>query len=131
MKVLLLKTSAKSKYDTILTLLWWRPLSYRNQSIDLLCKSMDWSLYNMITASVIKELKIQERFVIIWKCYKLVKHFRKKGNVVSGKMVQTLLACRIFTVFNNAQNVSIGGEFMNHEQTFTPISKFTECLQSP
>ena len=28
-----------------LTLSWRRPLSYRNQSIDLLCKSMDWFLY--------------------------------------------------------------------------------------
>ena len=25
---------------------WRRPLSYRNQSIDLLCKSMDWFLYD-------------------------------------------------------------------------------------
>ena len=25
---------------------WWRSLSYRNQSIDLLCKSMDWFLYD-------------------------------------------------------------------------------------
>ena len=32
----------KSKY--VLTLWWWGPLSYRNQSIDLLCKSMDWFL---------------------------------------------------------------------------------------
>ena len=29
-----------------LTLSWQRPLSYRNQSIDLLCKSMDWFLYD-------------------------------------------------------------------------------------
>ena len=29
-----------------LTLSWRRPLSYRNQSIDLLPKSMDWSLYD-------------------------------------------------------------------------------------
>ena len=28
----------------VLTLLWRRSLSYRNQSIDLLCKSMDWFL---------------------------------------------------------------------------------------
>ena len=32
--------------DLILILSWRRPLSYRNQSIDLLCKSMDWFLYN-------------------------------------------------------------------------------------
>ena len=30
----------------LLTLSWWRPLSYRNQSIDLLGKSMDWFLYD-------------------------------------------------------------------------------------
>ena len=30
----------------ILTLSWRRPLSYRNQSIDLLGKSMDWFLYD-------------------------------------------------------------------------------------
>ena len=29
-----------------LTLSWRRPLSYRKQSIDLLCKSMDWFLYD-------------------------------------------------------------------------------------
>ena len=29
-----------------LTLSWWRPLSYRKRSIDLLGKSMDWFLYD-------------------------------------------------------------------------------------
>ena len=29
-----------------LALSWRKSLSYRNQSIDLLCKSMDWFLYN-------------------------------------------------------------------------------------
>ena len=37
------------------TFSWRRPLSYRNQSIDLFRKSIDWFL--MITASVMKELK--------------------------------------------------------------------------
>ena len=32
--------------DIILTLSWRRPLSYINQSIDLLHKSMDWFIYN-------------------------------------------------------------------------------------
>ena len=31
---------------TSLTHSWRRPLSYRNQSIDLFCKSMDWFLYD-------------------------------------------------------------------------------------
>ena len=39
-----------------LTFSWRRPLSYRNQSIDLRRKSMDWFLYD--TASVMKGLKI-------------------------------------------------------------------------
>ena len=33
-------------YMSKLTLSWWTPLSYRNQSIDLLPKSMDWFLYD-------------------------------------------------------------------------------------
>ena len=32
--------------QTYLTLSWWRPLSYRNQSIDFLCKSAYWFLYD-------------------------------------------------------------------------------------
>ena len=32
--------------NSVLTLSWRRPLSYRNQSIDLLCRSMDWFLYD-------------------------------------------------------------------------------------
>ena len=35
-----------SKHQKALTLSWWRSLSYRNQTIDLLCKSMDWFLHN-------------------------------------------------------------------------------------
>ena len=35
-----------SRCLTWLTLSWWRQLSYRNQSIDLLRKSMDWFLYD-------------------------------------------------------------------------------------
>ena len=30
-----------------LTLSWRRPISYRNPSIDVLCKSMDWFLYDI------------------------------------------------------------------------------------
>ena len=35
---------------TCLTLSWRRSLSYRNQSIHLLCKSIDWFLYEPATA---------------------------------------------------------------------------------
>ena len=36
----------RSFFKKSLTLSWRRPLSYRNQSIDLLCKSMDWLRYD-------------------------------------------------------------------------------------
>ena len=39
-----------------LTLSWRRSLSYRNQSIDLLCKSMDWFLYD----SVLRHERVKE-----------------------------------------------------------------------
>ena len=32
--------------NCLLTLSWWRPISYRNQSIDLQSKSVDWFLYD-------------------------------------------------------------------------------------
>ena len=35
-----------STYVTSLTDSWWRSLSYRNQSIDLQSKLMDWCLYD-------------------------------------------------------------------------------------
>ena len=36
----------KSYLAVVFTLSWRRPLSYRNQSIDLLAKSMDWFLHD-------------------------------------------------------------------------------------
>ena len=43
--------------QVFLTLSWRRPLPYRNQSIDLLCSTNQWTGFYMITASVVKELK--------------------------------------------------------------------------
>ena len=36
-----------AKGNLFLTLSWRRPISHRNQSINLLCKSMDWFLYDI------------------------------------------------------------------------------------
>ena len=53
-------------YCVLLTLSWQRPLSYRNQFIDLQSKSMDWFLYdndlhhervNMINKKTLTELE--------------------------------------------------------------------------
>ena len=40
------KELARRYPSTLLTLSWRRPLSYRNQSVNLLCKLMDWFLYD-------------------------------------------------------------------------------------
>ena len=58
------KASCKLIFQLYLS--WRRPLSYRNQSIDLLCKSMDWFLYDMITASVMKELSLSDILIALF-----------------------------------------------------------------
>ena len=55
----LLKYELLSEVLRTLTLSWRRPLSYRNQSIDLPSKSMDWFLYE--TASVMKGLNLDNK----------------------------------------------------------------------
>ena len=40
-----LPRGGKRKFSN-LTLSWWMSLSYRNQSIDLICKSMEWFLFD-------------------------------------------------------------------------------------
>ena len=48
---------AKISYSHFyLTLSWRRPLSYRNQSIDLICLANQWTGFYTITASVMKGL---------------------------------------------------------------------------
>ena len=57
-----------------LTLSWWRPLSYRNQFIDLRSKSMDWFLYDndlrdeRVKVNVTRAMMTQEH-VILWYLY--------------------------------------------------------------
>ena len=62
------------KKDNILQILilsWWRPLSYRNQPIDLFCKSMDWFLYdNSLCHERVKENRISDNKKI-WRTIKL------------------------------------------------------------
>ena len=48
-------------FKVYLTLSWQRPVSYRNQSIDLLGKSMDWFLYD--NGPVMKELKWMSLYI--------------------------------------------------------------------
>ena len=60
-----LKHSHESR-DVILELIFlifsrWRSLSYKNQSIDLLCKPMEWFLYD----KEIRHEKVNDSYVMI------------------------------------------------------------------
>ena len=64
-------TRAQIEHIFIWTLSWRKPVSYRNQFIDLLHKSMDWFLYDngwtgfyIITASIMKELILRCDFLL-------------------------------------------------------------------
>ena len=45
-RITLVKMNSCERFIVSLTLSWWKPLSYRNQSIDLQSKSKDWFLYD-------------------------------------------------------------------------------------
>ena len=67
-----------------LILLWRRSLSYRNQSIDLLCKSMD--CFYMIETSVMKDLK--------WKRFPLwVKKIIERGLLLGPCKIYMMEFC--------------------------------------
>ena len=78
-----------------LTLSWRRPLSYRNQFIDLLCKSVDWLLYdnglrhetvNQLWALEISKIKATLR-VDAWPCL----FIKKTTNVCHKTLVSSFL----------------------------------------
>ena len=54
-----------------LTLSWRRPLSYRNQSIDLQSKSVDWFLYNNgLRHERVKQICYHQMYlIIVYYCY--------------------------------------------------------------
>ena len=73
-----------------LTLSWRRPLSYRNQSIDLLNKSTDWFLYDndlrheRVKVSIetfLKKLTLKVHFCFQW--FSLTAFSTKKNKVIS------------------------------------------------
>ena len=91
------------KWESIeftLILSWWRPLSYKNQSIDLLCNQ--WTGFLMITASIMKELNYYYLFGIF--LFKVSNGSTRKLCEISPELkVKTpkwrhLRRCRIFVV---------------------------------
>ena len=68
-----------------LSLSWRRPLLYRNQSIDLLCKSMDWFLYNNGLRH--ERVKVKNR------------NIRKKCEICLKLLITITISRRYFGVF--------------------------------
>ena len=82
---------------SLLTLLWRRPLSYRNQSIDLLCKSQDWFLYdrNLLLERVKGLFPDLKSFLQIFKFADVVT-FTKE--ILNGKLhfLLRISTCKLF-----------------------------------
>ena len=92
-----------------LTLSWRRSLSYRNQSNDLLCKSMDWFLYDngprhervkehlvafsLTLFAYTSKLSLQSKinFFITNVCH-FIHHARRKTTIIYKRGVQKIIA---------------------------------------
>ena len=80
----------------LLTLSWRRPLSYRNQSIDLQSKSMDWFLYdNGLRHERVNKVALHCSIIKIWfKIFNIsITHFAFKREI--KKWVLNKCLCRI------------------------------------
>ena len=106
-----------------LTLSWRRPLSYRNQSIDLLCKSVDWFLYDnglrhervkklgltKWSISVMNQLKYQQVMtcyctIAIYSLQNINKHFSEMKNKHQNSLFTTS------TVFPGLEPILYAGQ---------------------
>ena len=116
----------------VLTLSWWRSQSYRNLSIDLLCKLMDWFLYDrdLRHISVLRDLYYdqlwQMRIEMLMNCQKtesiwLVMHYLE--NLTDPKKS---LRCIFGGVFTTVPNICTTRELFRENNTRCKI--FKVCL---
>ena len=101
-----------------LTLSWRRPLSYKNQSIDLLCKSVDWFLYDnglrhervkklgltKWSISVMNQLKYQQVMtcyctIAIYSLQNINKHFSEMKNKHQNSLFTTSTVFPVWSLF--------------------------------
>ena len=78
-----------NKSTIFLTLSWQRPLSYRNQSIDLLRKSMDWFLYDKgVRQERVKSAEhfLSNHFLSVVSFCTSWKRFQKAYEILSHKL---------------------------------------------
>ena len=131
-----------------LTLSWRRPLSYRNQSIDLLCKpmgwlsyrnqsidflckSMDWFLY--ITVPVMKELSKLYQKLLHWLYMRQNIQERTKWNFTSFTwlirkyFVPNILLKLLLLVCEKVSSVKVSSVF---SLQLTQKQSFTDALQN-
>ena len=89
-----LKENLKNLLFSSLTLSWRGPLSYRNQSIDLQSKSMDWFLYDndLRHERVNHKVKLRE-FVLLIKLFIITKTeiSKKKPKVITRHWIRHCL----------------------------------------
>ena len=93
-----------------LTLLWRRPLSYKNQSMDLLCKSMDWFLYDNGPR--------HERAKGMWHVF--AHYVRRDMNY----QVSLTLSWRRSVSYRN-QSIDLRNQILRHERVKQLVSKST------
>ena len=100
----------------LLTLSWKWSLLFRNQSIDLLCKSMDWFLHNGLrhervkltfVVHVLKQISLKSCFILLLYCGQVNK---KNGCFVC------LFAFKAFSMFffNKETSVNVKNSKINH-----------------
>ena len=83
-----------SQISMMLTLLCRRSLSYRNQPIDLLCKSMDWFLYdNGLCHENVKSLAV-------WKHCKIFKRICHFSTWMKGLIKSTMTSSFCWYIYH-------------------------------
>ena len=108
-------------FKFILTLSWRRSLSYRNQSIDLLGKSIDWFLYdNGLRRERVKKLR-----VLATKNFKTINDIRPNNTEV--RYYET-------TICSDESLNIFGQKIWNHQppniQSGTSLTKFKEYINA-
>ena len=80
-----------------LTLLWWRSLSYRNQSIDLESKSMDWFLpdRDLLHERVHHFLEL----VLLLKKNFLKRKINKSSKIILKTINERVILCNLNVIF--------------------------------
>ena len=106
-----LLTCKKIRLGFNLTLSWGRFLSYRNQSIDLLCKSLDWFLYDRDLLheranAFIANKEVEYSNFILTENNRKLSIFLRFQDVENGNICQKWINCTVTNLQSTLKNVS-------------------------